>query len=146
MMRIGSLFSGVGGLDLGLEWAGLGPVLWQCEIDPWCRSILASHWPEAKRYEDVRELVTDNVADVDIICGGFPCTDISNAGRRVGIDGEHSGLWSEMARIIRLVRPRFVVVENVAALLARGLERVLGDLAAGGDDAEWDVEAWGISG
>ena len=75
---------------------------------------------------------------VDIICGGFPCTDISNAGKRVGIGGEHSGLWREMARIIRLLRPRFVVVENVSALLARGLGTVLGDLAACGYDAEWD--------
>lgn len=136
-MTIGSLFSGVGGLELGLERAGLGPVLWQVEIDPFCRQVLAKHWPNAKRYTDVKE-INANAQKVDIICGGFPCQDVSNAGKRAGLDGERSGLWSEYARIVRELRPRFVVVENVSALLARGVERVLGDLAACGYDAEWD--------
>jgi hypothetical protein len=78
-----------------------------------------------------------NVERPDVICGGFPCQDISNAGKRAGIDGERSGLWSEYARVIGELRPRYVIVENVAALLGRGLERVLGDLAALGFDAEW---------
>src|SRR3990167_7965029 len=117
-LTIGSVFSGIGGLELGIERAGLGPVLWQVEIDPFCRAVLSHHWPTAKRYEDVKTFTDDMVAPVDLICGGFPCTDISNAGKRAGIDGEHSGLWSEYARIVGLVRPRFVVVENVAALLA----------------------------
>ena len=76
---------------------------------------------------------------VDLICGGFPCQDISNAGRRAGIDGERSGLWSEFARIVGLLRPRYVLLENVAALLGRGMGRVLGDLSTLGYDAEWDV-------
>jgi DNA (cytosine-5)-methyltransferase 1 len=135
-LTIGSLFAGVGGLEHGLERAGLGPVLWQVEIDPFCRQVLAKHWPGATRYEDIRGVAA--LPAVDLICGGFPCQDISNAGKRTGLDGERSGLWSEYARIIRLVRPRFVVVENVAALLARGMGRVLADLAACGYDAQWD--------
>ena len=135
-MKHGSLFSGIGGFDLGFERAGI-ETLWQVEIDGYCRRILESHFPSAKRYEDVRTVGKHNLATVDIISGGFPCQDISNAGKRAGIDGERSGLWSEYARIIRELRPRFVVVENVAALLGRGMERVLGDLAACGYDAEW---------
>lgn len=137
MLTIGSLFSGVGGLELGLERAGLGPVLWQAEQDPYCQRVLAKHWPEAKRYDDVRDI--DGSAErVDIICGGFPCQDVSNAGKRAGMAGERSGLWREFARIVRELRPRFVVVENVSALLGRGFGDVLGDLAACGYDAQWD--------
>lgn len=137
MLTIGSLFSGIGGLELGLERAGLGPVLWQAEQDPYCQRVLAKHWPVAKRYDDVRDI--DGRAErVDLICGGFPCQDISNAGKRAGMAGERSGLWREYARIIRELRPRFVVVENVSALLGRGFGDVLGDLAACGYDLQWD--------
>jgi len=136
-MTIGSLFSGIGGLELGLERAGLGPVVWQAESDPFCRRVLEKHWPGARRYEDVREI--DETAErPDIICGGFPCQDISLAGTGAGLAGERSGLWSEFARIVCELRPRFVVVENVSALLGRGLGDVLGDLATGGYDARWD--------
>jgi DNA (cytosine-5)-methyltransferase 1 len=131
----GSLFSGIGGFDLGFERAGIRTV-WQVEIDPYCRRVLELHFPDARRYHNIKRL--KRIAIVDIISGGFPCQDISQAGRRRGIDGKRSGLWSEMWRIIRIVRPRFVVVENVAALLHRGIERVVGDLAAIGYDAEWD--------
>lgn len=137
-MTIGSLFSGIGGLELGLEACGLGPVIWQAEIDPHARAVLEQHWPEVRRYNDVRE-IDANAPPPEIICGGFPCQDISNAGKRAGIGGEKSGLWSEYARIIRALRPRVVFVENVAALAVRGLDRVLGDLASLGFDAEWDV-------
>ena len=136
-MTIGSLFIGIGGLELGLERAGLGPVRWQVEQDPFCRRVLAHHWPKAERFEDVRE-VGENLVPVDLICGGFPCQDISIAGKGEGLDGERSGLWREYARIVRLARPRFVVVENVSALLGRGLGDVLGDLASCGYDAIWD--------
>jgi DNA (cytosine-5)-methyltransferase 1 len=137
-LTIGSLFSGIGGLELGLEWAGHGPTLWQVECDEFCRRVLERHWPGVERFEDVRAVGAD-LAPVDIICGGFPCQDISCAGKGAGIsEGTRSGLWFEFARIIRLVRPRFVVVENVAALLSRGLGVVLGDLAACGYDATWD--------
>lgn len=136
-MRIGSLFSGIGGLEKGLEDAGCGSVVWQVERDPFCRSVLAKHWPHAKRFEDVCAVGLDNLPPVNIICGGFPCQDISYAGKGAGLAGERSGLWREYARIVRELRPRFVVVENVSALLARGLGDVLGDLAALGYDAEW---------
>ena len=136
-MRIGSLFSGIGGLEKGLEDAGCGSVVWQVERDPFCRSVLAKHWPHAKRFEDVCAVGLDILPPVNIICGGFPCQDLSYAGKGAGLAGERSGLWREYARIVRELRPRFVVVENVSALLARGLGDVLGDLAALGYDAEW---------
>tara|TARA_R110000824_G_scaffold8591_1_gene38888 strand:- start:179 stop:913 length:735 start_codon:yes stop_codon:yes gene_type:complete len=137
-MRVGSLFAGIGGFDLGLERAGM-ECSWQVEIDPWARKVLAKHWPDAARYEDVREVGAHNLAPVDVICGGFPCQDISNAGKKAGIEGERSGLWSEYARIIRELQPRYVIVENVAALLTRGIDTVLGDLAESGYNAEWDI-------
>lgn len=156
-MRIGSLFSGIGGLELGLERAGVGRVVWQVEKEPYCRAVLAKHWPGATRYEDVREVHAYGkcehwnwiapepqpcpgcLAPVDVICGGFPCQDVSAVGARAGIDGTRSGLWTEFARIVRELRPRFVVVENTAGLLDRGFGRVLGGLAALGYDAEWSV-------
>ena len=142
-MRIGSLFTGIGGLDLGLERAGLGHVVWQVEVDPWRRSVLARHWPGADRsITDVRKVrLRAHLAPVHLICGGFPCKDVSKAnadGR--GVDGgEHSGLWADMARIVGLVRPALVVVENVSALNVRGLGTVLGDLARLRYDAEWST-------
>lgn len=137
-MTIGSLFSGIGGLELGLEWAGLGPTLWQVEREPYAQTILARHWPDATRYDDVCTVGGKDLAHVDIMCGGFPCQDLSFAGKGAGLAGARSGLWSEYVRIVREVRPRFVIVENVAALLGRGLGRVLGDLAESGYDAWWD--------
>jgi len=136
MLTHGSLFSGIGGFDLGFERAGI-ETTWQVEIEDYARRVLQRHFPRAQRFNDIRECGKHNLAPVDIVSGGFPCQDISNAGKRAGIDGERSGLWSEYARIIRELRPRYVVVENVAALLGRGMERVLGDLAACGYDAEW---------
>jgi DNA (cytosine-5)-methyltransferase 1 len=139
-----SLFAGIGGLDLGLERAGFRCV-GQVEIDPFCRRVLAKHWPDVWRHDDVRtltgEVVRERCGHVDLVCGGFPCQDISKAGRRAGLDGAHSGLWSDYARIVRDVRPRYVVVENVPSLLVRGLDAVLGDLAELGFDAEWGVLA-----
>lgn len=134
---IGSLFSGIGGFELGLEWAGLGPVAWQVEIDPWCRGVLAMHWPEAKRHADVRNVGAHNLEPVEVICGGFPCQDISVAGRNAGLDGARSGLWREYLRIVSKLRPRIVVVENVPALVSRGLDRVTADL----DGLGYRVEA-----
>jgi DNA (cytosine-5)-methyltransferase 1 len=139
VLTVGSLFSGIGGLELGLEWAGLGPVLWQVESDQFCRQVLAKHWPEVTRHDDVRTVGAGNLEPVDLICGGFPCQDLSCAGKQLGFAGARSGLWSEFARIVRELRPAFVVVENVPGLLARGrLGVVLGDLAACGYDATWD--------
>lgn len=135
-MTFGSLFSGIGGMDLGLERAGM-ECKWQVERDTFCQKVLAKHWPHVKRYGDIRTV--GELEPVDLIAGGFPCQDISDAGPRIGIEGERSGLWAEFARIISLLRPRFVLVENVAALLGRGMGRVLGDFSSIGYDAEWDV-------
>jgi DNA (cytosine-5)-methyltransferase 1 len=136
-MTFGSLFAGIGGLDLGLERAGMR-CRWQVEINPFCQRVLAKHWPDVKRYGDITKLTGADLERVDLICGGFPCQDVSDAGRRVGIGGKRSGLWSEYIRLVRLLRPQFVLVENVPGLLTRGLGRVLGDLAASGYDAQWD--------
>jgi site-specific DNA-cytosine methylase len=135
---MGSLFAGIGGFDLGFERAGFKTV-WQVEIDPYAQKVLAKNFPEAERFGDIRECGSHNLKPVDVICGGFPCQDISNAGLRAGIEGERSGLWKEYARIIGELRPRYIVVENVAALLGRGMGVVLGDLAEIGYDAEWEV-------
>jgi DNA (cytosine-5)-methyltransferase 1 len=136
-----SLFSGIGGLELGLERAGM-TVVGQVEIDELCRRVLANHWPEVPRHDDVRSACAWWAAEprpaVDVVCGGFPCQDVSDAGRRAGIEGEQSGLWSHFAAVVGFLRPRFVIVENAPGLLARGFGRVLGDLASLGYDAEWD--------
>lgn len=129
-MTIGSLFSGIGGLELGLERAGLGPVVWQCEIDPFCRQVLAKHWPNVTRYEDVRTL--EWPPHVDVLCGGFPCQDLSHAGKRAGLAGERSGLWSEYLRIIGDVKPTWVVIENVHHAWSSWVPFVRGDLARAG--------------
>lgn len=141
MLKIGSLFAGVGGLELGLEWAGVGRVVWQVEQDRWCRGVLAMHWPNAQRFKDVRHVGRHSLASVDVICGGFPCQDISRAGKGAGLEGARSGLWSEYARIVGELRPLVVVVENVAALVARGLDRVVGDLAELGYDVHGRIVA-----
>ncbi len=127
-MTIGSLFSGIGGLELGLEWAGLGPVVWQVEREPFCRNVLSKRWPNAKRFADVASVGRSDLAAVDLIAGGFPCQDISLMGKGWGLAGARSGLWFEYARIVDAIRPRFVVVENVAALVGRGLDKIVDDL------------------
>ena len=136
-MTVGSLFSGIGGLELGLERAGM-EVKWQVEIDPYCRRVLAKHWPDVTRYEDVRDVGEANLEPVDLICGGFPCQPVSQAGKRLAQD-DPRWLWPEFARIIRELRPRYALMENVPGLLVRGFGDVLGDLAEAGYDAEWCV-------
>ncbi len=133
------LFSGIGGFSLGLERAGMTAVAF-CEIDPFCRKVLAKHWPGVPIYEDIRELSDERLKAIapDIITGGFPCQDVSLAGKRAGLAGENSGLYRELVRALCVVRPRHGIVENVAALLSDGMGTVLGDLAEGGIDAEWD--------
>ena len=135
-MRVGSLFAGIGGFDLGLERAGFD-IAWQVEIDPYCQRVLAKHWPTVHRYGDIRAIDWSAVEPVDLLCGGFPCQDISLAGKGAGLSGERSGLWFEYAKAINALKPRYVLIENVAALRSRGLDQVLGSLAALGYDAEW---------
>lgn len=141
-LTAGSLFSGIGGLDLGLEWAGF-EIKWQVEIDPFCRKVLKKHWPDVARYEDVRTVGTEQLETVDLIAGGFPCQDVSTAGERKGLSGERSILWDEFARIIGEIRPRWVLVENVPGVLSSDLGRFMGGiiwkLAGFGYVGEWNV-------
>jgi DNA (cytosine-5)-methyltransferase 1 len=113
-MRVGSLFSGVGGLDLGLERAGM-TVAWQCEKDRQVREVLRKHWPDVHIHEDVHDV---REGSVDVICGGFPCQDYSVAGQRGGLAGDRGALWWEMHRIIAGCRPTWVIGENVPGLLS----------------------------
>lgn len=143
-LRVLDLFSGIGGFSLGLERTGGFETVAFCEIDPFCRRVLAKHWPHVRQFEDVTKLRGQDVGPVDVICGGFPCQDISSAGRMAGIEAERSGLWSEIVRLCGELRPKIVLVENVANLLAGPSEqpgqwfgRVLSDLAALGYDAIW---------
>lgn len=142
-MKFLSLFAGIGGLDLGLERAG-----WECvgqvERDEFCLEVLAKHWPEVKRFDDVRtvtaELVWKHCGNINAIVGGFPCQDVSVANPKgEGLDGARSGLWREYHRLVCEIRPRIVLIENVANLVVRGLDVVLCDLAACGYDAEWQI-------
>ena len=135
-LTFGSLFAGIGGFDLGFERAGF-ECRWQVEIDNYATKILEKHWPKVHRQRDIRECSASNLERVDCIIGGFPCQDISYAGRGAGLDGERSGLFFEAIRLVRELQPRAIVLENVAALLTRGLDRVLGTLAEIGYDAEW---------
>lgn len=139
-VRIGSLFSGIGGFELGLERAIPGAVtVWQCEQNKFCQKVLKKHWPGAKIYNDVRN-INETVEPVDILCGGFPCQDISIAGKQRGIQhGTRSGLWWEMHRIVRELQPRIIIMENVAAILSVGGRTVLGSLADIGYDCEWTI-------
>jgi DNA (cytosine-5)-methyltransferase 1 len=138
MLTFGELFAGIGGFSLGLERAGM-KCKWQVEIDPYATAVLKKHWPEVPKHDDVRTFPPQGDYAVDLICGGFPCQDISVAGKGAGLAGARSGLWYEFARIIGVVRPRYVVVENVSALLTRGMDAVLRTLSTLGYDAEWHV-------
>jgi len=135
---IGSLFSGIGGLELGLERALGWHVAWQVEQNEWCRRVLAKHWPNAQRFDDVRTVGAASLVRVGLICGGFPCQDVSGAGLGAGIaEGTRSGLWIEFDRIIGEISPEWVVVENVvvenvASGAGRWLSRVRHDLRARG--------------
>jgi DNA (cytosine-5)-methyltransferase 1 len=141
MLRVLDLFSGIGGFSLGLERTGGFETVAFCEIEPFPRKVLVKHWPEVPQYDDVRTLTAERLAAdgiaVDVICGGFPCQDISFAGKGAGLAGARSGLFYEVARLIGELGPRYVILENVGALLSRGLDAVLGTLASVGYDAEW---------
>ena len=136
-LRVGSLFAGIGGLELGLESTGHFETVWQVEIDGYARKVLEKHWPDVRRHDDVCTFPTDDDWQCDVICGGFPCQDISYAGKGAGLDGERSGLFYELARVVSEVGPRYVILENVAALLTRGMGDVLGTMASLGYDCQW---------
>lgn len=146
-MRVMDLFSGIGGFSLGLERTGHYRTVAFCENDPASRKVIAKHWPDVPLIDDVRDTHALAQIGADILTGGFPCQDISIAGKNNGIDGEKSGLWAFYRDAIDAVRPRFAIVENVFALRSRGLHRVLGDLACIGYDAAWtlfDTQFFGL--
>jgi len=139
-ITIGSLFSGIGGLDLGIE-RGLASAgvaaetIWQVEQSDFCRKILARHWPHAERYTDVRSVGPDELHPVDLLCGGFPCQDVSkSSSTHAGIEGRRSGLFWELFRIVREMGPRFIVLENVTNIRSRGADEICGALASIGYD------------
>lgn len=140
-LQVLDLFSGIGGFTLGLERTGGFETVAFCEIEEFPRRVLRKHWPKVPCYHDVRRLSAETLRqdgiEPDCIVGGFPCQDISLAGAGAGLAGERSGLWSEYARLIREIGPKYVIVENVSALLSRGLGHLLRDLASIGYDAEW---------
>jgi DNA (cytosine-5)-methyltransferase 1 len=136
-MNVLDLFSGIGGFSLGLERAGMKTIAF-CEIDKKAQLVLKKHWPEVPIFEDVSKLKKEDINEqVDVICGGFPCQDISLAGRGEGLEGKRSGLWFEFHRLIKEIRPRYAIIENVSALRNRGLDEVLRGLSEIGYDAEW---------
>lgn len=148
-LKVLDLFSGIGGFSLGLEQTGGFETVAFCEIDPFPRRVIEKHWPGVHCYEDVRKLDADTlrrdgIEQVDVITGGFPCQDLSEAGKRKGIRAERSGLWGQITRLASELRPKFIIVENVSNLLAgpsgqpgAWFGTVLGDLAEIGYDAEW---------
>ena len=134
---IGSLCSGYGGLDLAVELVLGGHLLWYAETDPRAGTVLAAHWPHVPNLGDIRTTDWRAVAPVDVITAGFPCQDISNAGKRAGITGRHSSVWNAVADAVRTLQPAVVFVENVAALRQRGFDVVHRDLAQIGYDTRW---------
>ncbi len=141
MMRHLDLFSGIGGFALAARWVGWETVAF-CEIEPYCIKVLNKHWPEVPVYGDIRQITAERLRadriNPNIITAGFPCQDFSRLGKRSGLEGEHSGLWSELFCIICEIRPQYVVLENVPEILVHGMGRVIGDLASIGYDTEWE--------
>lgn len=133
-MKVGELFAGIGGFGLGLERSGM-KVAWQVEKDDFCNKVLAKHWPDVKRYGDIYECGKHNLESVDLICGGFPCTPFSQAGKRRGKEDDRY-LWPEMVRIISELKPRWVIGENVVGILNMGFEDMLSALGNIGYEIE----------
>lgn len=133
-MTFGSLFSGVGGFDLGFERAGMKCV-WQVENDKYCTRVLERHWPHVARFGDVREFEPGPGERCDLICGGFPCQDLSVAGKRAGLEGKRSGLFWDAIRVVSVLRPRWIVMENVPGLLSANGGRDMGAVVGAFQDA-----------
>ena len=139
MLTLGSMFAGIGGIELGFESTGRFETKWQIERDKYANQVLAKHWPSVDRWKDVKTFPPRPVSDwgCDVIAGGFPCQDLSFAGKGAGLAGKRSGLFYEVIRVAGIIRPRAIVLENVAALYVRGLDVVLGELAQIGYSSEW---------
>lgn len=145
LLRLGSLCSGIGALDLGLEYGLHARTLWQVEADAYCRRVLARHWDSGtERFDDVRTAGAATLVPVDALCAGFPCQPVSVAGKRKAQE-DSRWLWPEVARIVGELRPAICIFENVLGLRTSGMRDVLRDLAALGFDAEWsDISAWEV--
>ena len=143
MIRVGSAFSGIGGFELGVEqsWNHLGvKTVWQIEKDSFCQQVLKKHWPNATLHEDITTIEPSSLEPVDVIIGGFPCQDISIAGKQKGVnEGEKSGLWWKLWNIIGELRPRILILENVSNIIRVGGSEVLGSLSEIGYDSEWQI-------
>jgi DNA (cytosine-5)-methyltransferase 1 len=138
MLYVGSLFSGIGGIELGLERTGFFETKWFIENDIYCQAVLRKHWSQCEVYGDITYIDWSKMPKVDVLTGGFPCQDISQAGRGKGIiDGKRSSLWKHYAESIRILRPKYAIIENVPMLYSRGLNVVLADIAQAGYNAEW---------
>jgi len=137
VLTVGSLFSGIGGLDLGLERAGMN-VIWQSEIDPYGCRVLKKHWPEVVNHGNIKEINWGDVVRPDIICGGYPCQPFSTAGKRNGTDDPRH-LWPWVREAISELRPKYAILENVRGHVSLGLNTVLGEMASIGYDAEWQI-------
>ena len=136
MLTVGSLFSGIGGLDLGLERAGMR-VIWNCEIDPYASQVLKKHWPDVPNIGNIKEVNWNDIPRPDVLCGGYPCQPFSQAGQRKGEeDPRHLFPW--VAEAIRQLRPRYAIMENVSGHLSMGFGTVQGLLAEIGYDSRWD--------
>ena len=136
-LTVGSLFSGIGGLDLGLERAGM-EVIWQSEIDPYSCKVLSKHWPKVPNYGNIKDINWGDVVRPDVICGGYPCQPFSLVGPRKGADDQRH-LWPWVREAISELRPKYALLENVRGHISLGLDAVLADLASIGYDAEWSV-------
>ena len=141
MYNVLDLFAGIGGFSLGLERTGGFRTAAFCEIDKKAQLVLRKHWPDTPIFDDVttltKGLLDERGISIDVITGGFPCQDISLAGKGAGLEGERSGLWFQFHRLIKEIQPRYALIENVSALRSRGLEVVLRGLVEIGYDAEW---------
>jgi DNA (cytosine-5)-methyltransferase 1 len=137
--RILELCAGYGGVGMAVEALTGGRVTWVADNDPLKSKILERRFPGVPNLGDITQIDWTELAElgVDIITAGFPCQDISNAGKRVGIEGSRSGIWANVYGAVRVLRPKLLFLENVSAIRSRGIDRVLGDLAACGYDAEW---------
>lgn len=142
-LKIGSLFTGAGGLDMAVTAIFGGEVVWHSEIDKDASRLLGHHFPDTPNLGNIAEVDWSTVEPVDVICGGFPCQDVSSAGKRAGIrQGTRSGLWSVFATAIEVIRPRYVVIENVRGLLsAKAHRNVESDQGAVGGPAEGEAGA-----
>lgn len=138
MLTVGSLFTGIGGIDLGLERTGHFRTIWMSEIDTYANQVLAKHWPDVTNLGNIKEIDFERVERPDLIIGGYPCQPFSTAGKRQG-ENDPRHLWPECLRALRILRPRYALFENVRGHLAIGFSRVLADLAAIGFDAEWQI-------